>query len=108
MQPTLLKGQTSQRSYYCDDATGSEPPAKQPRPNHAAVMFLLDDCASQQATEDCNFDNYLNFPLTTTSTETVLEWWRQNEKLKSYMGLLRSMEVFLIYGQFEWLAFRKW
>src|SRR6218665_1876322 len=61
---SLLKGQTSQRSYYCDDATGSEPPAKQPRPNHTAVMFLLGDCASQQATEDCNFDNYLNFPLT--------------------------------------------
>jgi hypothetical protein len=63
------------------DATSSEPPTKRSRPNHASVMFLLGDSASQQALNDCDFEHYIKSPWTTTSTETALEWWKHNEKL---------------------------
>jgi len=63
------------------DAIGSETPAKRFRPNHAAVMFLLGDCASQQAVEDSDFENYIKSSWTSDSTETALEWWKQNDKL---------------------------
>lgn len=63
------------------DASDSELPAKRSRPNHAAVMFLLGDSASQQVVEDSDFETYIKSPWTTTSTETALEWWKQNDKL---------------------------
>lgn len=42
------------------DAAKSEAPVtKRSRPNHAAVMFLLGDSASQQAFEDSDFENQI-------------------------------------------------